>query len=72
MPSTAGASEPPDLELQAALLRLPKRQREAVVLRYFADLTDAAAAELLGCAPGTVKTHASRGVNALRATLGEP
>lgn len=49
------------LDLQRALLGLPKRQREVVVLRFIGDLPEAAVAEALGCSTGTVKSHSSRG-----------
>ena len=52
-----------------ALAALPERQREVLVLRYYADLSEAAIAEALGVSPGTVKAHASRGLAALRPTL---
>ena len=58
------------LELTEALGSLPRRQRQVVVLRYLADLPEAAVAEAMGCTPGTVKQHASRGLEALRARLG--
>ncbi len=47
--------------VMAALARLPARQRAVIVLRFFEDLTEAAAAEQLGCSIGTVKsqTHAA-------------
>jgi RNA polymerase sigma factor (sigma-70 family) len=53
----------------AALRRLPDRQREVLVLRYFADWSEAAIADALGIAPGSVKAHAHRGLAALRARL---
>jgi RNA polymerase sigma factor (sigma-70 family) len=56
--------------LVAALRALPRRQREAVVLRYLADLPEAEVAQLLGCTTGSVKRHTHRGVAGLRATLG--
>jgi DNA-directed RNA polymerase specialized sigma24 family protein len=40
-----------------------------IVLRYVADMSEAAVAETLGCSVGTVKTHASRALAALRRTL---
>ncbi len=52
-----------------ALATLPERQREVLVLRYYADLSEAAIADALGISPGTVKAHASRGLAALRPTL---
>lgn len=53
----------------AALARLPERQREVLVLRYYGDLSEAAIAQALGISRGAVKTHASRGMAALRPTL---
>ena len=52
--------------LLAALRQLPPRQREAVVLRYWADLTDAQIAATLGCSPGTVRSQLSRALAKLR------
>lgn len=52
-----------------ALACLPKRQREAVVLRYYGDLTEAQTAEAMGCSVGSVKSHASRAMTALRPLL---
>jgi len=60
------------VDLQRALLDLPRRQREVVVLRFIGDLPEAAVAEALGCTTGTVKSHASRGLAALRLGLAEP
>ncbi len=57
------------LDLQRALLDLPKRQRDAVVLRYIADLSEADVAVLLGCSPGTIKSHLNRGTTRLRLVL---
>jgi RNA polymerase sigma-70 factor (sigma-E family) len=54
------------VELVEALGLLPTRQRAALVLRYFNDLTESQAAEVLGCSPGTVKSNASRGLARLR------
>lgn len=53
----------------AALRGLPTRQREALVLRYYGDLSEAEIAEAMGISRGAVKSHASRGMAALRATL---
>lgn len=55
----------------AALQRLPDRQREVLVLRYYADLSEADIAHTLGISRGAVKSHASRGAAALRASLEE-
>lgn len=48
------------------IARLPHRQRTVLVLRYYDDLDDAAIAEILGCSQATVRTHAMRGLDALR------
>jgi RNA polymerase sigma-70 factor (sigma-E family) len=58
------------VDLAHALDGLPRRQRDVVVLRYIADLSEATVASTLGCSVGTVKTHASRGLAALRRVLG--
>jgi RNA polymerase sigma-70 factor (sigma-E family) len=58
------------LALAQALRRLPRRQRDVVVLRYLADLSEADVAESLGVSAGSVKQHAHRAVDALRRTLG--
>lgn len=49
--------------------RLPYRQRAAIVLRYYEELSEAETAEALGCRPGTVKSLVSRGMEALRGHL---
>ena len=56
-------------ELIQALGTLPPRQRAVLVLRYFEDLSEAQAAEILGCSVGTVKSTASRGLTRLEAAL---
>jgi RNA polymerase sigma-70 factor (sigma-E family) len=55
----------------AALQKLPQRQREAVVLRYFGDLSEAQTAVVMGCSVGAVKSHTSRAMAALRPLLEE-
>ena len=59
-----------DVDLRDALvrllLRLPARQRAALVLRYWEQLTDAEAAAVLGCAEGTVRSAVSRGLTRMR------
>jgi RNA polymerase sigma-70 factor (sigma-E family) len=55
------------LAMREAIAALPRRQREAVVLRYYADLTEAATAQTMGISVGSVKGYTSRGL----ATLGE-
>jgi RNA polymerase sigma-70 factor, ECF subfamily len=54
------------LDLARAIARLPKRQREAVALRFIADLAEVDVARLMGCSAGSVKQHASRGLASLR------
>jgi RNA polymerase sigma factor (sigma-70 family) len=56
--------------MKQALLRLPARQRAAIVLRYYEDLPERQIAELLRCRPGTVKSLLSRGIAALREQVG--
>jgi RNA polymerase sigma-70 factor (sigma-E family) len=58
-------------DMIAALRRLPARQRAVLVLRYYADLTEAETAMILGCSVGTVKSQCSRGLAVLRARLQE-
>ena len=53
----------------AALRDLPERQREAIVLRYYADLSEAQIAASMGISRGAVKSHTARGVAALRVVL---
>ncbi len=70
----AAASEDEDtralrVALWAALRALPRRQREIVVLRYIAGLTENEVAQLLGLSLGTVKTHVTRGRAALRRAI---
>jgi RNA polymerase sigma-70 factor (sigma-E family) len=54
--------------LLGAVRQLPARQRAIVLLRYWADLSDAQVAEALGCSPGTVRSQASRALAKLRAS----
>jgi RNA polymerase sigma-70 factor (sigma-E family) len=56
-------------ELWHRLTALPRAQRAVLVLRFFEDLDDERIAEVLGCARGTVRVHASRGLATLRAAL---
>jgi RNA polymerase sigma-70 factor (sigma-E family) len=53
----------------AALRKLPERQREVIVLRYYADLSEAEIATAMGISRGAVKSHTARGMTALRAAL---
>ncbi|QIY70741.1 SigE family RNA polymerase sigma factor [Streptomyces sp. RLB1-33] len=56
--------------LLTALGQLPPRQREAVVLRYWEDLSESQAAEAMGCSVGAVKSNAAKGIAKLRAIPG--
>ena len=58
-------------EVIAALRRLPARQREAVVLRYYLDMTEIQAAQAMRVSRGTVKSATSRGLAALARLLKE-
>ena len=75
---TEQTSHPPDtavilrMELQHALRTLPRRQREALILRYVADMPEAEVGKALGIRPGTVKQHLHRGAEAMRSLLIEP
>ena len=56
-------------EMLAAVGALPARQREAVVLRYYADLSEVEIAEAMGISQGAVKSHTARAMAALRRTM---
>lgn len=58
-------------ELWNALQQLPARQRAALVLRYYEDLSEQQTADILGCAVGAVKALVTRGSHAMRAMLGD-
>jgi len=77
VPETAAGSHPGDdtgqqgreLALAGALADLPPRMRATLVLRFYEDLTEQQAADVLGCSVGTVKTQTSRGLARLRRAL---
>jgi RNA polymerase sigma-70 factor (sigma-E family) len=56
-------------QLRHAVSRLPRRQREVLVLRYWADLSEAEIADAMGISAGTVKSTASRAMRALESVL---
>lgn len=74
-PPRGQAADDEDVALQLtvrkALLGLSKMQRAVVVLRFFEDRGVDEAAAILGCSPGTVKTHTSRALGNLRLVLPE-
>src|SRR4051812_39380927 len=63
--------DPPgrDEQLWQLLATLPQRQRAVIVLRYYEDMSEEQIAETLGCAPGTVKSQASKALAKLRAAM---
>jgi RNA polymerase sigma-70 factor (sigma-E family) len=73
LPQALGdSSEDPVLNrrlLWPLVCALPARQRAVIVLRYYEDLTEAQIADVLGCAPGTVKSQSSAAIGALRRAL---
>lgn len=63
--------DPPgrDETLWRLLATLPHRQRAVIVLRYYEDMSEEQIAATLGCAPGTVKSQASKALAKLRAAM---
>ncbi|GAA2919277.1 SigE family RNA polymerase sigma factor [Streptomyces thioluteus] len=77
MPDMASAEEGAYEQLERdqlikAMRGLQRRQREVLVLRYFADMTEAQVAEVLGLSIGSVKAYGSRGIAALRVAMEAP
>lgn len=66
---TLALQEVSDRELLTTLGALSPRHREALVLRFWLDLSESQMAEAMGCSAGSVKSHVSRGLKALRAAL---
>lgn len=69
MPEDALARTEDIHALRAMLVTLPQRQREAVVLRFFEEMSVEQTAEAMGCAPGTVKATVHQALRALRRKL---
>jgi RNA polymerase sigma-70 factor (ECF subfamily) len=77
----SGGSNPQDLPgaqleqaqvleiIEQELVKLPARQREAFIMRYWEELDVAETARVMGCSQGSVKTHCSRATHALAAAL---
>ena len=59
-------------DVVTALRGLPYRQREVLVLRYYAELSEAEIAQIMRISRGAVKSHAARGIAALRLALAVP
>lgn len=55
--------------IEAEISRLPGRQREAFLMRYWEDMDVAETAAAMGCSEGSVKTHCSRATHTLAAAL---
>lgn len=55
--------------IEKALEKLPPRQREAFVLRYWEEMSVAETAEMMGCSQGSVKTHCSRALHTMAGLL---
>jgi len=70
LPVAAGPESEVDARLMAAMLALPRRQREVLALRILLDLDTKATADALGIAPGTVQVHLHRATTTLRGQLG--
>jgi len=71
LPERIAPTEPPrhDEQLWELLMTLPQRQRAVIVLRYYEDMSEEQIAATLGCAPGTVKSQASKALAKLRAAM---
>ncbi len=67
---TAAAADELSVDVGRQVAALPPRQRAAVVLHYFVDLTVDDVAALMGCSPGTVKSNLHDARKALAAALG--
>jgi DNA-directed RNA polymerase specialized sigma24 family protein len=70
-PESAGMADEPGSAVVSALRALSPRQREVVVLRYFADLPEAEIASATGLSVAAVQDHAAQAMSSLQAGLGE-
>ena len=74
-PNAPTSADPADRfehdDLWRRLAVLPRKQHAVVVLRYYEGLTDSEIADVLGCRPSTVRSHAARALATLRVNLGE-
>lgn len=65
-PAVTNVNDELDETMHRVLLGLPQRQRAAIVLRFYEDLSDVQAADVLRCSPGTVRSLVTRGMKTLR------
>jgi RNA polymerase sigma factor (sigma-70 family) len=72
LPAVAPADLAEAVAIRRQVAALPGRQRTALVLRYYADLPVEQVADLMGCAPGTVKSLTSKAIGSLRSRLAAP
>ena len=70
-PGPVGLDRSEALDLWRQVHSLPRQQRAAIVLCFYEDLTEAQTADVLGCWVGTVKSHTSRAIAALRTRMSE-
>ena len=68
-PAVTNDNDDLDETMHRVLLGLPQRQRAAIVLRFYEDLSDVQTAAVLGCSSGTVRSLVSRGMKTLREEL---
>ena len=68
--SSVPAADPHNVDIIRALMALPKRQRTAVVLRYWSDLPEREVAAAMGCSVGTVRSQSAKALAKLRSQAG--